>query len=283
MDDAAKAYWRNQLTPILHPHLPQMGTLIETANKLNAARGFIEPLSPSVDDEREQGLFVASLAIRCGLNTLEHFGLIDGDDPPMPINLAQAKQALTNVLAVINETIRHGQLAVSGADDAGDDISIEDEGTGAAARPVASVDDKTPKRPKRRDTPDNYEADLLVKRFLDGNPNATVKQVSEATGISTGRIAGLESWKRLMAQRKADRPTPKKSERPLTNKMLATRGKTDDPAEKIMKDEAVWQWLLENAEPKQKAELYLKTPELRQQLIELAREQYADDMTDADD
>ena len=48
IDNATKAVWRRQFTPLLLPHLPVLATLMETAEKLNAAKGFIEPLSHQI-------------------------------------------------------------------------------------------------------------------------------------------------------------------------------------------------------------------------------------------
>lgn len=73
-DDAFKAAWRGQFALLLHPYSRRTETLIETADKLIAARGFIEPLSHSDRTERENGLFVANVAIRYGMQVLDHFG-----------------------------------------------------------------------------------------------------------------------------------------------------------------------------------------------------------------
>ena len=195
---------------------------METADKLNAARGFIEPLSHGVETEREHGMFVGNLAIRYAMTMLDHFGLGDGDDYPLPIHLDQAKNALTNLVSVIQENIQHGQMAVGGLNEEAEAV----QGIGVAPRRNAPADADSAKQPKRSDAPDEYEANLLVKKFLDGHSKATVKDVSEATGISTGRISGLDAWRREMAQRKATKPPPKKSERQLTGEMLAVRGTT---------------------------------------------------------
>ncbi|MDB5341897.1 MAG: hypothetical protein JWP89_274 [Schlesneria sp.] len=61
--------WRREFTPIVHSHLPEMATLIETAGKLDVARSFIDSLSPNVEAQRDDGIFVGSLAIRYGLKT----------------------------------------------------------------------------------------------------------------------------------------------------------------------------------------------------------------------
>ena len=278
MDDASKAVWKRQFTPFLHPHLPVLATLMETADKLNAARGFIEPLSHGDVSEREAGLFVGNLAIRYGMTMLDHLGFGDGDEYTLPIHLDQAKNALKNLVDSINENVKFGQFAVGGSDEEADDsdVATEDEGIGDASRRPGSADTGTAKRPKRSETPDKYEADLRVKKFIDSNPNATVKEVVAATGISAGRIPGLGSGRRLMAQRKADRQPSKKLERQLTDKMLAVRGTDDDPVEKVIEDEAIWSWLLEITPVKKKADLWLLDEVGSANLIEGSRKKYRD-------
>lgn len=68
IDDAFEAAWRRQFTLIPDPYVSLLATLMETADKLTAARGYIEPLSHVVETEREHGMFVGNLAIRLILN-----------------------------------------------------------------------------------------------------------------------------------------------------------------------------------------------------------------------
>jgi hypothetical protein len=110
-DDRFRAAWRRHFSLMLHPHIPILQSLIEAADKLDAARGFLEPLSPDSEAEREQGLVVASLAIEYALKLLDHHGLIDGPEPPMPVNLAQARQAVGNLLAFVQENVELGRMA----------------------------------------------------------------------------------------------------------------------------------------------------------------------------
>jgi hypothetical protein len=127
-DDAFKASWRRQFALALHPQSPMLQTLVEAAAKLDAARGYLETLSQDVDAEREHGLFVAELAARYALAVLEHFGMVDGPDPPMPINLTQARQAVGNLLTTVREYVELGQHAAA-------DSSGDDEAENAAASP----------------------------------------------------------------------------------------------------------------------------------------------------
>jgi hypothetical protein len=141
LDKTFKALWKEQFTPFLHRHLPQTATLIETADKLDSALGFLGTLSNDVEAEREQGLFVATLAIRYAMLTLAHFGLLD-DDPtfPPPINLTQAKQALTNLLATLREHVRLGRMAVG--EPGGADVSLGDAERDPAEPDSAPTDAK---------------------------------------------------------------------------------------------------------------------------------------------
>ena len=129
IDDAFKATWRRQFTPIQHPHLPLLATLIETADKLDAARGFIEPLSNGTETEREHGMFVGNLAIRYAMTMLDHFGLGDGDDYPLPIHLDQAKNALTNsdsLNLIVTDPVTGVVTKIIGSDDNVDNFSDDD-------------------------------------------------------------------------------------------------------------------------------------------------------------
>jgi len=99
-DEAAyRGFWQQHFTLLLLPHAPVLSSLHEAADKLSAAKGFLDGLSPDVEAERERGLFVTTLAIDYGLKMLEHFGLIDGPEPPMPGNLSQVKQTVDNLLS----------------------------------------------------------------------------------------------------------------------------------------------------------------------------------------
>lgn len=133
------------------------------------------------------------------------------------------------------------------------------------------------KHPSRAETPDDVEANFLVEKYLSTHPNAGIREVSKGTSISQGRVCRLPAWRDVQKKRAAAKPPAKRSERPLTDKMLAARGKDDDPAANLIsqeEDEAIWRWVLENAEPLWRAELYRKNAEERALLIEAARELY---------
>jgi len=128
MTDEDRTRWRRHFALLLLPHAPVLSSLMEAADKLVAAKGFLDGLSSEVEAEREQGLFVAALAIDYGLKMLEHFGLVDGPNPPMPASLSQAQQAVGNLLSYVCENIRLEQMVRSDADDddtLGDDAASE--------------------------------------------------------------------------------------------------------------------------------------------------------------
>ena len=65
-DDRLRATWRRHFSLMLHPHASVLQSLIEADDKINAAVGFLGPLSPDIEAEREQGMVVASVAIEYG-------------------------------------------------------------------------------------------------------------------------------------------------------------------------------------------------------------------------
>jgi hypothetical protein len=144
-------------------------------------------------------------------------------------------------------------------------------------RPTAPA---TKKHPSRAEIPGDYEANIRIKKYLDTHPKATIRDVAKAVGLSTGKVAGLDAWRREMAERDAAKPPPRKAERRLTDRMLASTGRHDDPAAKVMQDDAIWQWLLDRAKPTERAELHRRKAEERAKLIELAREQYESEQGD---
>ncbi len=125
-DDRLRAAWRRHFSLMLHPHASVLQSLIEADDKLNAAVGFLGPLSPDIEAEREQGMVVASVAIGYALKLLEYHGLVDGPDPPRPANLAQAKQAVDNLLAFVRQNVELGRMA-EGQVVTGDAESDQDE------------------------------------------------------------------------------------------------------------------------------------------------------------
>ena len=117
------------------------------------------------------------------------------------------------------------------------------------------------------------EANIAVRKFLEQHPHATARQVVQGVGIAPGRVSKLDSWRAVQGRRKANKTPAPKRERKLTRKMLETLGRTNDPALRIEVKEAVWQRLLEEAEPQERAKLHSMKAEDRDRLIQAALEQ----------
>lgn len=130
----------------------------------------------------------------------------------------------------------------------------------------------------RRDAVPDDEAEFLAKRFLKQNPDATSREVAEEIGIALGRVSSLPSWKRIVAERKASKKPSEKSARSLTPEMLASIGKEVDLAADIMRREAVWQWLVENADNQRRAELHGMSEEQQQALVQVTLDQFKDEL-----
>jgi hypothetical protein len=211
------------------------------------------------DKGRSSALKDASRALRNAFRVLDWLGVDDRPERPLP---ADAIETAKRQIDDLERWIRHKHK--SGW-----------KPTPKQAKPAPAPTAK--KHPKRDEIPDDDEANLLIKKYLKNHPRPTIREVAEEIKLSTGKVSQLDAWKRHMAERKAAKPPPKKSERSLTDKMLAAKGKTDDPAAKIMQDEAIWQWLLEKAKPNEKAELHMKTPEEKAKLIELSREKHKEE------
>lgn len=209
------------------------------------------------DKAKSTALEDAARTIRNAFRVLDWLGVDDRPERPLPTdNLEIAKKQIDALEQWIRDKHKSGWKPT----------------------PKKVEQAQTPKKhPRREDIPDDDEANLLIKKFVQSHPKATIREVAAEVGLSVGKIAQLEAWKRVMAERKAAKPAPKKSERQLSDKQLAAIGQSADPAEKVMQDEAIWQWLIENAGPKEKAELHIKTPTERAKLIDLVREQYEDE------
>jgi hypothetical protein len=127
------------------------------------------------------------------------------------------------------------------------------------------------------------EANILVRKFLEKHPRASAREVSKGVGIALGRISGLTAWRAEQGRREANKKTVPKRERRLTTKMLETIGRTNDPSSRIEIEEAAWQQLLEEAEPRERAKLHAMTSEQRARLIQVYLEQKIDSLEASDD
>ena len=128
---------------------------------------------------------------------------------------------------------------------------------------------------------DPEELNLAIKKYLEKHPEAAIRDVARAVGVSPAKVCEMEAWRRAHALREATKPSPKKTPRQLTDEMLAFRGQKNDPAAKVMQKEVIWRWIVEKVTGEQRAALFLKSPEEQAKLIELAREQYKQEHPDA--
>jgi hypothetical protein len=248
-----------------HEPIQPVDTLLALAEWLAFQWRLVKGWELAGDKARPSALKDASRALRNAFRVLDWLGVEGRPERPLPTdNLEAAKKQLDDLERWIRDKHKSGW-----------------QPTPKMAKPAPAPTAK--KHPKRGEIPDDYEANIRIKKYLESHPKATIRDVAAEVGLSTGKVAQLDAWKRAMAERKAAKPRPKKAERPLTDKMLAAKGQNDDPAAKVMQDEAIWQWLLETAKPKEKAELHMKNAEERATLIELVREQYQKDHADPGD
>jgi hypothetical protein len=102
------------------------------------------------------------------------------------------------------------------------------------------------------------EAEAAVRAYLQQHPDASIRQVQKATGVSIGRISKLPVWQAHLAK-KAATPAPTPShlpkERRLTERMLASTGREYDPSERMELEEAAWVKLQHEADEEERARL----------------------------
>ncbi len=128
----------------------------------------------------------------------------------------------------------------------------------------------------KRNPISDEEANTRVRRYLNKHAGATIREVSEAVDVATGRISRLAEWQTEKARRRAAKTGRAKSHRPLTEKMLMCIGTNDDPAARLEAEEAVWQLLIEEATLEERAGLHALPEDKKNELIRLRADQYAD-------
>jgi hypothetical protein len=153
-----------------------------------------------------------------------------------------------------------------------------EEGENAASWQGAHEDSTGAAQAGRKKPIPKEEANILVREYLNTHGNGTVKEIHQATGVSTGAISQSAAWKAHQAKKKSnsDVAVPCVKTRPLTSKMLEAVGLEADPGEQISAEEVGWQYLLENATPEERARLHAMTPSERAEQIRLAIEQLSD-------
>lgn len=148
-------------------------------------------------------------------------------------------------------------------------------------RPIPEQTSATDEEHRKPIPPD--EANILVRNYLEQHPGAKARDVAEGVGIALGRVSEQPSWRAEQGRRKANKTQSTKRERRLTKQMLDTIERTNDPALRVEAEEAAWQRLLEDAEPRERAELHAMSTERRANLIQLALEQYKENLEESDD
>jgi hypothetical protein len=119
------------------------------------------------------------------------------------------------------------------------------------------------------------EAEAAVRGHLQTHPNATIREVSHATGVPISSISGMPAWQAHLATKSGsfgEKPRAPRH-RHLTDRMLAAVGTEHDPSERAERHEASWRRILERATPQERADLHARSPAARLRLIEAELEQ----------
>lgn len=210
----------------------------------------------------------ASKTVRDAFRILQDLGLDElPERPAPPMSLDNAKAQVLALEHWVSGKIAQGW-------------EPKEQAQVAAA---SSPTQKGSNRRQRGERPNNYDANILINKYLVQNPKATIVEVATVVNLSTGKVSGMDAWRKEMARRKAAIEPLKKTHRPLTRKMLETRGQTDDPGARILVEEAVWRRLLEDSDEAGRANLHGMSEDARQRLIEHAMEHYADKLAESED
>lgn len=135
--------------------------------------------------------------------------------------------------------------------------------------------------PPTKQTPTVEEREEAVGEYLHAHPSAKIKEVANAIGVSVGTVQKAQAWQSEMSRRRAQLP----ARVPLV-RQLRNEGETSAlthsrcPEDSIVEDDAndaAWQRLVDAASPSERAKLHTLTPEKREELIALIREQNADE------
>jgi hypothetical protein len=132
------------------------------------------------------------------------------------------------------------------------------------------------------------EADRRVREHLKDCPAASIRQISKATGISVGRVAGLPAWKETTAQRPG-RQGRRGKEIPLSRKMQAVIPTGADPADLAEQNESQrladskqvsWDHMISLARPSERVHLRAMSTDERAEILKLYAEQRHDQNRD---
>ncbi len=97
------------------------------------------------------------------------------------------------------------------------------------------------RKPRRRFDPEI--ADINVRKYLDGHPNASPKLVADAAGIAVGQLPKLRSWKERRGRQRGENSKTARSDRQLSDKQLAVLGERDSGYEQLEELESFLKWL----------------------------------------
>src|SRR5262249_24782283 len=122
------------------------------------------------------------------------------------------------------------------------------------------------------------EANLIVRKYLKSNPNATARDIAENCAIALGRVSRMPAGQVHLAQKQTSlTSTGAKASRQLTKRMLESIGNEDDPSAPMETEEAAWRYLEENAKtPEEESRLNAMTKEKKAEAIRLVMEHFAD-------
>jgi hypothetical protein len=207
----------------------------------------------------------AARAVRNGYRVLALLGMDERPERPFPAEtLAVAKLQLGSLETWVRRKVKDGWTPRE------------------ASKPKVAVVSlaKTEKRPK----PGNdHEANSRLKQYLERTRWPNIRDAAKEVGLSTGKVSGLAEWREHIARQKAAKPQPKIKTIQMRRQILLGRGQQDKAIRKVMKADAIWNWLVNKAQPDQRAELYMATPNEKDKLIELAEEQFDEEHTEPDD
>jgi hypothetical protein len=248
------------------PPLQAITGLADLAGWLNDQ--WISTLATEMGGEayKTDALEQAARAVRNGYRVLAWLGMDDRPERPFPAEtLAVAKQQFDALECWVKQMVKDGWTPPE------------------PSQPEEASPDTTGKRRKRNDFPNKYQINLLIDHFLSQHPDAPIRDVVMAVELSQGTVQQSEAWQREMARRKAAKEPNKRNARPLTRKMLQSIGRNDDPAARLEIEDAIWRRIIEEADSQKRSELHGLNPDQKRQLIEAAREHYADRLADEDD
>ena len=249
-----------------HPPLRAMQALADLDAWLNEQWSFTLSTELGGEAYKADALEQAARAVRNGFRVLAWLGVEDRPERPLLAEtLAVAKEQLDALERWVRQKVKEGWTPTK------------------SSQPEDASPDPTSKRRKRVKAPDDYEVNILIKRYLDQHPKATIRDVAGEMDLSTGKVSEMDAWRREMARRKAAKRPAKKDSRPLTGEMLACIRKEDsmdDVDARIDAEEAVWRRLIEQADEQKRAELFAMTKQQKKALIETAVKQYADRLTE---